>query len=117
MKDMMEHRAYHGSVHYNDEDRLFYGKVEFIRTLISYEGTSAKGLRKAFEEAIDDDVDLCRRKEHAPEQPFKGTFNVRIGKELHRRAAVAARNRGVTLNRFVATVLEDATQEETRRNS
>jgi predicted HicB family RNase H-like nuclease len=113
---MMEHRGYHGSVHYSDDDGLFYGKVEFIRALISYEGTTAKGLRKAFEHAVDEYLDLCRRRGETPEQPFKGTFNVRVGKDLHRRAAVAARNKGVTLNRFVADVLEDATLDMSRRD-
>ena len=36
MKDMMTHKGYFGSVCYNDEDRIFYGKVEFIRALVSY---------------------------------------------------------------------------------
>ena len=33
MKDMIKHKGYFGSVHYNPEDRVFYGKVEFIRSL------------------------------------------------------------------------------------
>ena len=50
----MTHRGYYGSVCYNDEDRIFYGKVEFIRALVSYEGTDVVSLRKAFEEAVED---------------------------------------------------------------
>jgi predicted HicB family RNase H-like nuclease len=42
MKDMMTHKGYYGSVCYNDEDRIFYGKVEFIRALVSYEGTDVR---------------------------------------------------------------------------
>ena len=34
MKNMMTYKDYVGSVHYNDEDRVFYGEVEFIRSLI-----------------------------------------------------------------------------------
>lgn len=109
MKGMMEHRGYHGSVHYSDDDRLFHGKVEFIRALVSYEGTTAAGLKRAFAEAVDDYLDHCRREGHEPEQPFKGSLNVRIGRELHRRAAIAAKGRGVTLNRFIAEALAKAT--------
>ena len=54
MKDMMKYKNYYGSVHYSDEDKLFYGKVEFIRALVSYEGTDVTSLRKSFEEAVDD---------------------------------------------------------------
>jgi hypothetical protein len=28
---MMKYKEYYGSVHYRDEDRVFYGKIEFIR--------------------------------------------------------------------------------------
>ena len=48
MKDMMTYKGYTGSVHYSDDDRVFYGKVEFIRSLISYEGTDVASLHSAF---------------------------------------------------------------------
>ncbi len=112
MKDMMHHRGYYGSVHYDDDDEVFYGKVEFVRALVSYEGTDVKKLRRAFEEAVDDYLDLCSAKGRDPDRPFKGSFNVRVGQHLHRRAAVAAAQRGVSLNRFVAQALEKATRDD-----
>jgi len=39
MKDTMEYNGYFGSVDYNDDDKVFYGKLGFIRALVSYEGT------------------------------------------------------------------------------
>ena len=33
MKDMLSYKEYFGSIHYNQEDRIFYGKIEFIRLL------------------------------------------------------------------------------------
>ena len=48
MKDTMEYKGYFGSVHYNDDDKVFYGKLEFIRALVSYEGTDVVSLRAAF---------------------------------------------------------------------
>lgn len=50
----MQYKGYYGSVHFDSEDLIFNGKVEFIRALVSYEATNAKGLKKAFEEAIED---------------------------------------------------------------
>ena len=61
MKDMMTHRGYTGSVHYSDEDRIFFGKVEFIRSLISYEGADVDALHQAFEESVDDYLETCAR--------------------------------------------------------
>ena len=109
MKDMMQYKGYYGSVHYSDEDRVFYGKVEFIRALISYEGTDVQSLRQAFEEAIDDFLETCKEKGIEVERPFKGSFNVRVGADLHRRIALAAERKGLTLNRYIADILERET--------
>ncbi len=111
MKDMMEYKGYYGSVHYSDEDRVFYGKVEFIRALISYEGTDVQSLRLAFEEALDDFLETCKEKGLGVERPFKGSFNVRVDADLHRRIALAAERKGLTLNRYIVDILERETAE------
>jgi len=106
MKDMMRYKGYIGSVHYSDEDRVFYGKVEFIRSLVSYEGTDVESLRNAFRESVDDYLELCVEEGKEPEKPFKGSFNVRTGTDLHRRAVVFAREHDTNLNRVVSDALE-----------
>ena len=62
----------------------------------------------AFEAAVEDYLADCAAEGRAPDQPFKGSFNVRLGPELHRRLAIAARDRGVSLNDLVATTLRSA---------
>lgn len=106
MKNTMEYKGYTGSVEYSDEDGIFFGKVRFIRASISYEGTDAEGLRKDFRNAVDDYLALCIEKKISPEQPFKGSFNVRVGRNLHRKLAIEAAHRGISLNRLVVECLE-----------
>lgn len=106
MKDMMTYKGYCGSVHYNDGDSVFYGKLEFIRTLVSYEGTDVDSLRRAFQEAVDDYLDFCQEKGKQPERPFKGAFNVRLSPDLHQRLAEKAIGENMTLNAYIKTVLE-----------
>ena len=113
MKDMMTYKDYMGSVHYSDEDRVFYGKVEFIRSLVSYEGTDVDSLRQAFEEAVGDYLELCAEEGREPEQPFKGSFNVRTGCSLHRQAVMLAREKGINLNKLVTEALERYLQAST----
>lgn len=31
MKDMIRYKGYLGSVHYSDDDQVFYGKLEYIK--------------------------------------------------------------------------------------
>ena len=61
MKDIMSYKGYYGSVHYSDGDRIFHGKIEFIRSLVSYEGSDVDSLGEAFEDAVDDYLDLCTK--------------------------------------------------------
>ena len=42
MKNTMEYRGYTGSVEFSVEDKVFFGKVLGIKTLLSYEGTNAE---------------------------------------------------------------------------
>jgi predicted HicB family RNase H-like nuclease len=90
MKDFIQYKDYYGSVHFDDEELIFNGKIEFIRALVNYEATNARGLRRAFEEAVDDYLEMCTEQNIKPEIPFKGSLNVRLGSDLHRRVALAA---------------------------
>jgi predicted HicB family RNase H-like nuclease len=53
MKDVMHYKDFIGSVHFNADDEIFYGKIEGINDLVTFEGESVKKLKKAFEEAIE----------------------------------------------------------------
>ena len=109
MKNTMEYKGYTGSVEYSDEDGIFFGKVQFIRALISYEGSNAEELRKDFHDGVDDYLAMCKEKNITPEQPFKGSFNVRVGRDLHRQIALEAVRRGVSLNSLIVEALEKET--------
>ena len=106
MIDMMEYKGYYGSVHYSDEDKCFFGKIEHIRDLISYEGQDVVSLRKAFENGVDDYLETCKNKNKIPDRPFKGSFNVRTGPDLHRQAYIYAYERKINLNQVVISALE-----------
>lgn len=101
MKNTMEYKKYVGSVEFSTEDMIFYGKVLGIQALISYEGTDAQSLVEDFHAAVDDYLAICKANNTTPETAYKGSFNVRIPAELHKRAAIAAISQNCTLNRFV----------------
>jgi predicted HicB family RNase H-like nuclease len=105
MSTMLEYKGYLGSVEYSDEDEVFHGRLEFIRDLVAYEGTDAKGLKQAFHEAVDDYLALCAEEGRKPDVPLKGSFNVRPGRELHRRAMIFAHRKGLNLNTVVSDAL------------
>ena len=71
MNNIMEYKGYLGSVEFSEPDGLFYGKVQGIRSLISYEGTNAKELVSDFHGAVDDYLALCKEEGTTPEIPYK----------------------------------------------
>lgn len=101
----MTYKGYEGSVEYSAEDNCLFGKVLYIRSLLSYEGQTLDEIRTDFQDAVDDYLELCKEKGWTPEKPFKGSFNVRVSPEVHRGLALAAAKRGESLNKYVAEVL------------
>ncbi|WP_347489314.1 type II toxin-antitoxin system HicB family antitoxin [Desulfoscipio sp. XC116] len=106
MKDVMIYQDYIGSVHYSTEDETFFGKIEGINDLISFEGASVGELKAAFEEAVEDYFELCRLNEKEPERMYKGSFNIRIRPELHKQAAQMAMIEGKSLNQYIEDAIE-----------
>lgn len=90
-----------GTAHYSYEDEIFFGKIEGINDSISYEGSSVSELKAAFEEAVEDYLELCRLNGKEPEKAYKGSFNVRIKPEIHKQAAQRAMMEGKSLNQYI----------------
>ena len=90
MKNTMEYKGYIGSVEVSEEDGVFFGKVQGIRSLISYEGESYNDLRDDFHNAVEDYLAMCQEEEKEPEKAYKGSFNIRISPELHKQLVVRA---------------------------
>lgn len=112
MNNTMEYKGYVGSVEFSEEDCVFYGKVMGIRSLISYEGTTAKELINDFHVAVDDYLILCEEEGITPEIAYKGSFNVRISPELHKRAVMYAQAREMSLNKLVELSIRNALERD-----
>jgi predicted HicB family RNase H-like nuclease len=107
MNNLMEYKGYFAKIEYSNEDNRFFGTILGIADAVSFEGEDVKGLKTAFVEAVDDYLELCARTGRAPEKMFKGSFNIRVSPEVHRRLALRASSLGISLNRFVEQTLEE----------
>lgn len=105
MNNTIEYKGYIGSIEFSEQDNIFFGKVQGIRSLISYEGSTAQELIEDFHFAVDDYLALCEANNEEPEKAYKGTFNVRISSELHKKLALCAFSKQVSLNKLVETAL------------
>lgn len=107
----LSHKGYTGTIEASIEDDCLHGRILFIDDIITYEGNTVKDTQKAFKEAVDDYLAYCKETGKPANKPYSGTFNVRIGQNLHRKAAEVAFHRGINLNEFVAQSIQTAVEQ------
>lgn len=106
MSNLLSYKNYNGTVEYSKEDKCLFGKVVGVKSLLSYEGTSVEELETEFQNVINEYLKDCEERGVTPEQPYKGSFNVRINPELHRVIAIYAMENGKSLNAAVEEALK-----------
>jgi predicted HicB family RNase H-like nuclease len=105
-KKLFEYNGYLGSAEISIEDSCAHGKILFINDVVTYESDSVKELEAEFRLAVDDYLETCIEIDKEPDKTMKGTFNVRIGAELHKKALIRSKSDGVTLNEVIKTSVE-----------
>ena len=106
MKNYFEYQNYIGTVHYSNEDAVFYGNVQGINDVVLFEGNSVSQLKTNFEEAIDDYKSTCKELGKTPEKTYKGVFNVRVSSSIHKKIAEIAFKKGMKLNELVVKTFD-----------
>ena len=108
MKNTISYKDYYGSIEFSDEDDVFFGRIIGINDRIIYEGDDVKSLRRDFEEAVDEYIELCAQIGKEPEKSYEGALNIEIPPALHRKLAVFSDSNGKTLNAAVEEAIREA---------
>ena len=106
------HKGFTGSYEVSLEDGCLIGRVLFIDDIVTYEGETVAELKVNFCSAVDRYLAYCRNTGTPANKPYSGTFNVRVGPELHRKAAAAAHVAGMNLNEYVSSAISFALAKE-----
>jgi len=54
MANTIEYKGYIGSIEYSSEDKCFFGKLEMIDDLVTFEATTALELEENFQAVVDE---------------------------------------------------------------
>ena len=108
----MTYKGYSARIEYDERDDIFIGRVLGIRSIISFHGATASGLRTEFQNAIDDYLAECAAGDLTPEKPASGKLLLRVPPEVHGKALVAAQAAGKSLNQWATEVLRDAVRSD-----
>ena len=106
LMNTLSYKGYIGSVAFSEKDGVFFGKIEGINGMVNFDGESVKELTEAFHEAVDVYLAYCKDEGIEPDKSYTGALNIRISPAIHRRAAMLARQSGVTLNAYIKDAVE-----------
>ncbi len=105
----MNYKNYVARVEYSDEDDCFVGHIAGINDIVGFHGESVAELHHAFEEAVDDYLETCKKAGKSPQKPYSGNIMLRIPPEIHAKVAMLAQANGKSLNSWVTELLYKAT--------
>ena len=114
MKDVMTYKGFIGSVHFSADDRLFFGKIEGINDLITFEGATVDELEEGFKYMVEEHIKDCKAKGIAIEKSYKGNLNIRLSPELHKKAVYNATLKGISLNQYINDAIKRETSSQER---
>ena len=109
---MIEYKGYTARVDFDDEAEIFHGEVIGIKDVVTFQGKTAKELKKALKDSVNDYLDFCRKRGEAPDKPFTGKFVVRLSPELHRKIYVSAKLSGESINAWLNEKLSNLVEKE-----
>ena len=106
---MMEYKGYEAAVEFDDSVGRLHGRVvnSGPYPIATFEATDVDGIRREFRRSIDEYLASCQEDEVEPKKPFLGTLNLRLGPDLHRRAALSAGARRMSLNSWIKQAVEE----------
>jgi predicted HicB family RNase H-like nuclease len=106
VNDSLTYKGFIGSVHFSTDDRVFFGKIEGINDLVTFEGTTVDELENAFKSMVEEHINDCKAEGKSAEKSYKGSINVRISPDLHRQSTQIASVEGITLNQLVQRAIQ-----------
>lgn len=108
MKNLLEYNGYHAKIEMSVEDDIFVGSVLGINDSLNFYGNTINELKEAFETCIDDYIQMCEHFGKKPEKEYSGSFNVRVGAELHKKIDIASQEQGISINQFIINTLKNS---------
>lgn len=97
----MNYKGYIGVAQFDEEAKVFFGRVVNARDTITFQSADARKLAKEFKASVDEYLAFCQDEGRKPERPYSGKFSLRLPPELHERLAADAAAQGKSLNEFI----------------
>ena len=117
LNDVLEYKGYHSRVEFDSIGMVLHGKIEGINDLVTFESDNLLEIESEFHKAVDDYLNFCDDIGQEPDKEYKGSFNVRITPELHKRLVEISFFNDESLNNSVEKAIDMYVQSEEIRLS
>lgn len=104
----MNYKDYVAKIEFDPEDHIFVGHIIGIRDVVGFHGESVKDIEIAFQEAVNNYLDACKKLGQEPNKPYSGNLMLRVPAKVHAAVAAAAEASGKNINQWATTVLKAA---------
>ena len=106
---MMKYNRYIARIEYDEEDRIFVGRLASIEDIVSFHGATVDELETAFHESVDHYLEVSKRTGRPAQKPYSGNLMLRINPDIHAAVATASQVQGKSINQWATEVLDKAT--------
>lgn len=114
--NILEYKGYHTKIEFDTETYTLRGKIEGINDLVNFQSEDVSKIEQEFHDAVDDYLEFCEEVGKSPDKEYKGTFNVRVSPELHKKLAWKAYENGESLNAAVEKAIKEYLSEYSETN-
>lgn len=105
---LCHYKSYTARIEYSEEDDCLVGHIAGINDIVGFHANSVSELHAAFEDAVEDYLETCKKTGRVPQKPYSGKIMLRIPPEVHARVAIMAEAHGKSLNSWVTDLLSSA---------
>jgi predicted HicB family RNase H-like nuclease len=112
LNDILEYNGYHTRIEFDSVSKVLHGKIEGINDLVTFESSSVSEIESEFHKAVDDYLAFCSDIGQEPNKEYKGSFNIRITPELHRKLVEVSFFNDESLNSSVEKAIDLYVQNE-----
>lgn len=103
---ILEHNGIKGSVEFDIEEQIFYGKLLNVNGVVMYDAKDSEEFYTNFKNAVEEYIEDCKENNIPIKKEFKGSFNVRTSPEIHEALYMTAVKEKTSLNAVAKDAFE-----------
>ncbi len=105
---MLKYKGYTGQYSYDDEAKVFFGNVIYLRRdVITFQADNIEELKQEFKNSIDDYLEWMHERGQKPEKPYTiDEISLQIPIKVYTELASAAQSVGIILDNYITETSE-----------